>query len=190
MFCDILARELPNYDVVIVVDFGHGMFSPEAIDLLCNKARFLAVNAQSNAGNVGYQTIHKYHRADYISMAENEIRMETRDRRGDLRKMVIEIANKFNCERVTVTRGRNGCLCYSRTDGFVEVPAFAGKVLDRMGAGDAFLSLTALCVAQKVPLETVGFIGNAVGAQAVATVGHRSSIERASLYKHIEALLK
>jgi len=176
--------------VVVVVDFGHGMLSRKAIDILCSKARFLAVNAQSNAGNQGYHTISRYPRADYVSLAESEIRLEARDRQGDLRAMILDVARKLGCGRVVVTGGKNGCLCYSADEGFFEVPAFADQVVDRMGAGDAFLSLTALCVAQKAPMEVVGFIGNAVGAQAVATVGHRQAIERVPLYRHIEFLLK
>lgn len=188
--CATLSDHLPRYDVVIAVDFGHGMLSSEAIDILCKKARFLAVNAQCNAGNLGYHTISRYPRADYVSMAENEIRLEARDRRGDLREMIIDVSRRLTCGRVAVTRGRYGCLCYSEEEGFFEVPAFAGQVVDRMGAGDAFLALTALCVAQNAPMEIVGFIGNAVGAQAVATVGHRNPIERVPLFKHIESLLK
>ena len=188
--CSLLKSSLPQYDVVIVVDFGHGMFTKEAIDLLCRGSRFLAVNAQSNAGNVGYQSIVKYPRADYVCMAENELRMEERDRRGDLKEMMRNLCRKFGYERLVVTRGKNGSICYSKKQGFFEIPALAGKVLDRMGAGDAFLAITALCVAQDAPLDAVGFIGNAVGAQAVATVGHRRSIERASLFKHIESLLR
>ena len=71
-----------------------------------------------------------------------------------------------------------------------------GRVFARPGAGRRllvlfwFLSLTALCVAQQAPMEVVGFIGNAVGAQAVATVGNKRAIERVPLYKHIESLLK
>ncbi len=190
LFCETLRKELPKYDIVIVFDFGHGVFTKEAIDVLCKNAKFLTVNAQTNAGNVGYQSIVKYPRADYVCLTENEMRMEARDRRGDLKEMVKRMAEEFDYKRVTVTRGNNGCMCYDKQDGFVEVPAFAGKVLDRMGAGDAYLSITALCVAQKAPLEVTGFIGNAAGAQAVATVGHRSFIEKVSLYKHIESLLK
>ena len=188
--CATLREQLPRYDVVIVVDFGHGMLSREAIDILCSKARFLAVNAQSNAGNLGYHTISKYPRADYACMAENEIRLEARDRQGDLGEMILDVSRRLACERVVATRGKHGCLCYNEDEGFFEVPAFAGQVVDRMGAGDAFLSLTALCVAQQAPMEVVGFIGNAVGAQAVATVGHRRPIERVTLFKHIESLLK
>jgi sugar/nucleoside kinase (ribokinase family) len=123
-------------------------------------------------------------------MAENEIRLEARDRRGDLQKMILDVSQKLTCGRVVVTRGKQGCLCYGEGEGFFAVPAFAGQVMDRMGAGDAFLSLTALCVARSAPMEVVGFVGNAVGAEAVATVGHRKPIERVQLFKHIVSLMK
>lgn len=190
MFCAALSEHLPSYDVVIVVDFGHGMISTEAIDILCSKARFLAVNTQSNAGNLGYHTISRYPRADYVCLAEKEIRLESRDKIGNLREMILEVSRKLGCGQVVVTRGNLGCLCYSENEGFFDIPAFTKQVVDRIGAGDAFLSLTALCVAQKVPMEVVGIIGNAVGAQAVATVGNRNPIEKVPLFKHIESLLR
>jgi rfaE bifunctional protein nucleotidyltransferase chain/domain len=188
--CTVLQDILPQFDVVIVVDFGHGMLCPEAVDVLCHQARFLALNAQSNAGNLGYHTVSKYPSANYISLAENEIRLEARDRQGDLRHIVRAVAARLHCQRLVVTRSRYGCLGYSADEGFVEVPAFASHVVDRVGAGDAFLSLTALCAVQQAPMEIIGFIGNAVGAQAVVTVGHRSSVERVPLVKHITSLLK
>ena len=188
--CDALRREIPKYDAVMVLDFGHSMFTKEAIEILCKEARFLGVNAQSNAGNLGYNTLSRYPRADFVCVAENEVRLEARDRRGDLKRIITDVSKRLDCPRIAVTRGSNGCLCYSREGGFVEVPALAGQVIDRMGAGDAFFSLTLLCAAQGAPMEVIGLIGNAVGAQAVATVGHRRSIERVPLFKQIESLLK
>lgn len=188
--CATLNEHLPKYDVVIVVDFGHSMLSQDAIEILCSQSRFLALNVQANAGNMGYHTISSYPRADYISIAEKEIRLEARDRRGDLRPMVLNASKKLDCDKISITRGKGGCLTYSAEDGFCEIPAIAEKIVDRIGAGDAFLSLTALCVAQKAPMEVVGFIGNAVGAQAVAIVGNRDSIERELLFRHIESLMK
>ncbi len=185
-----LREVLPKYDVVIVTDYGHGMLGPEAIDVLCSQARFLAVNTQINASNHGFNTVSKYHRADYICISENEIRLETRSRRRDLRDIVVEVAEKLSCGQIVITRGQQGCLCYDEEGGFFDVPAFAVRVVDRIGAGDAVLSVTALCVAQKAPTEIVGFIGNAVGAQTVATVGNRTAIEPVALSKHIESLLK
>ena len=125
-----------------------------------------------------------------MCVAENEMRLEARDRRGDLRQMVLDVSRQLGCERVVVTRGKNGCLCYGEGEGFFEVPTFAGEIVDRIGAGDAFLSVTAPCVAQKAPMEVVGFIGNCVGAQAVATVGNRQPINRGALFGHIESLLR
>jgi len=190
LLCQALLREIPKYDVVIVADFGHGMLTQEAIAILCNKSKFLAVNAQTNAGNVGYQSIQKYKRADFMCMAENEIRMETRERRGEIKEMIKHLASKVDCPRISVTRGKRGCISYHQDEGFTESPAFAGQVRDRMGAGDSYFALTALHVARKIPIEVASFIGNAVGAQAVATVGHSRFIERAPLFKQIESLLK
>ena len=188
--CDALRREIPKYDAVMVLDFGHSMLTEDAIQILCKEAKFLGVNAQSNAGNLGYNTLSRYPRADFVCLAENEVRLEARDRRGDLKRIVTDVSKRLDCSRIAVTRGSNGCLCYSREEGFVEVPALAGQIIDRMGAGDAFFSLAMLCAAQKAPMEVIGLIGNAVGAQAVATVGHRRSIERVPLFKQIESLLK
>jgi sugar/nucleoside kinase (ribokinase family) len=66
----------------------------------------------------------------------------------------------------------------------------AGKVVDRIGAGDTFLSVSALLAAQGAPIDVVGFAGNAAGALAVATVANREPIDRVAYFKQIESLLK
>ncbi len=185
-----LKEILPAYDIVIVTDYGHGMFSQEVIEVLCDQARFLAVNTQVNAGNHGFNTISKYPRADYISVSEKEIRLDARSERGDLRDIVLNVVEKLSCQQAMITRGEQGCLCYSQQNGFFEVPALAVKTVDRVGAGDAVFAVTSSCIAQQAPAEIVGFIGNAVGAQAVAMVGNKRAIERVPLMKHIESLLK
>jgi len=188
--CKKLSSILPRYDVVIVVDYGHGMMTKEAIDVLCKHSKFLAVNTQTNAGNRGFNTIYKYSRADFVSITEGEIRMEFRNLKGDLKDMIAGLSQKMGGSRVIVTRGKYGSLCYSKDEGFFEIPAFAQQVLDRIGAGDALLSVTSLCVAVQAPMEVVGFIGNVVGAEAVQIIGNKTPIERVALCKHIVSLLK
>jgi len=58
-----------------------------------------------------------------------------------------------------------------------------------MGAGDAFLSITAPLIAAGGAMRQVGFIGNVVGALMVEIVGHRRSIEKSALVKAVTALL-
>jgi rfaE bifunctional protein kinase chain/domain/rfaE bifunctional protein nucleotidyltransferase chain/domain len=188
--CDKLEELLPQYDVALVLDYGHGMLSPEAVEILTKKAKFLAINTQANAGNRGFNTVSKYPRADFICVSENEIRLDARSRRSDLREIVSQISAKLGCKHVLVTRGVGGCLAYSKDDGFFEIPALTAQVVDRMGAGDAVFSLASLYVAQGAPIEMVGFLGNAVGAEAVSVVGHRSSIQKLPLFRHVETLLK
>ena len=43
---------------------------------------------------------------------------------------------------------------------------------------------------RELPMDAVGFLGNAAGAMKVGIVGHRSSIERAPYVKFLTALLK
>lgn len=188
--CARLEELAPRYDLVVVVDFGHSMMSRRAVEVVSRHARYLALNVQANAGNMGYNVVSKYPRANYITMAEKELRLEARDHRGDLEEMLEQLCAKMGCRRAVVTRGRNGSLCYDRQEGFFLVPALAHQVVDRVGAGDAFLSISAPCAMLGAPMEVVGFIGNAAGAYAVSIVCNEKAIERASLFKQIETLLK
>lgn len=188
--CATLKSVMPRCDLVIVVDYGHGMLTNRAINLLCDKAPFLAVNTQANAANRGFNTISKYRRADYVCLAQHEIELEERNRNADIRSMILNVSRKVDCQKITITRSKQGNICYNKDEGFVETPAFTGQVVDRMGAGDAVLALTSLCVHQQAPAAVVGFIGNVVGAQAVAILGHKTSIDRTLLFKSIDTLLK
>lgn len=188
--CGMLEESLPGYDVVIVTDYGHGMISKRAIELLCEKSKFLVVNTQSNAGNNGLNAISKYPRADYVCLANREYALETRDRRMSPEEMILQVSQKLGCSRLMMTQGKYGSIAFSPQDGFKHVPALATQVVDRVGAGDAVLCLTALCVAQGAPAELTAFLGNVVGAEAVAILGNQRSIERIPLYRHIECLLK
>lgn len=188
--CHTLEEVLPRYNLVIVADYGHGMFTPRVIDLLGREARCLAVNTQANAGNHGFNTVSKYPRANYVCISESEIRLEARSRREDLRRIVEKVAEGLGCQQVMVTRGQQGMLCYSKEDGFVQAPALAGHFADRVGAGDAVFAITSLCMAQDAPAEIMAVIGNAVGAMSVGTVGNRTPIDRTALTRSLISFLK
>ncbi len=187
--CAALDEALPEFDVVIAVDYGHGMIGPEAVSVLCADSRFLAVNTQTNADNRGFNTVSKYARADYVSISEDEIRLEERRRHGELHEIVTLVAERLSCPRLLVTRGSQGCLCYDREEGFAEIPAFTSSVVDRVGAGDAVLGVTALCAVQRSSPELHGVIASAVGGQAVGIVGNRRAIDPARVIADIAARL-
>ena len=187
--CNTLDGIVQDYDVVLVTDYGHGMIVPQAVEILCEKAKFLAVNTQTNADNQGYNTISKYRRADFVSLSEKELRLEVRSRRRETASIMEEVAGKMGCGTLLATRGQTGNLLWNRSEGFSRSPSLSNRILDRVGAGDAVFSATTICVAQGAPVEVVGFIGNIVGAHAVATVGHRTFLDAELLAQHISAIL-
>ncbi len=188
--CLWLKEQLPKYDLVIAADYGHGTINDAIIETLIKHAKFLAINTQANAGNRGLHTVTRYPRTDYACIAEHELRLETRAQNGNIRPLMHAIIKKLDCSKFVVTRGRNGCAVMDKKHSFVEVPTFAQKVVDRVGAGDAFLSVTSLAAAQKVSNEILGFIGNVVGSLAVEVLGNKKSIDKQSVQNYIISLLK
>jgi len=185
-----LERVVAGYDLVVVADYGHGMLTPSTIQQLCRGSRFLAVNTQANAGNRGFNTISRYPRADYVCLNGYEVALETRMRHAGERDLILEVTKRIDCPRFTVTQGKEGSLHYEVGGSFVEVPALASRVTDRVGAGDAVLAATSLLVVQAAPWDIVGFVGNVVGAQMVAGLGNQAAVDRISVTKSVTSLLK
>lgn len=181
-----------SYDLILILDYGHGLLTPALIDLICSQNGFLAVNAQTNTANAGYNPITKYRRANYFCLDEPELRLAFVDKYSDINQILMHFAERVSFPgAITVTRGHLGSVTYDVANrSFFEAPVLSQKIVDTTGAGDAFLAITAPCVAACVPMDLIPFIGNAVGALAVGYLGNRSAIEEVPLYKFITALLK
>ena len=158
------------------------MIASSTIDTLIANSKFLAVNAQSNSGNHGYNLVSKYPRADYICIDAPEARLAATDKFSDIASVIANgLHSKIDCDNMIVTHGSFGCYPFSAKTGVARVPAFTKTVVDTVGAGDAFLTITAPLVAAGGNIEDVAFIGNAAGAIKVGIVGHRSSVEKVPL---------
>ena len=58
-------------DLVIVSDYGHGLISKKAANLICKNSKFLALNAQVNASNDGFHSLEKYKKVDTLIVIAN-----------------------------------------------------------------------------------------------------------------------
>jgi bifunctional ADP-heptose synthase (sugar kinase/adenylyltransferase) len=184
-----LEAVLPAYDLVIVTDYGHGFLGPRTVDLLAARARYLAVNTQANPGNLGFHVITRYPRADYVCIDEGEVRLATRDRWRPVAELAGALRARVKCSAMSVTMAEKGVLV-SGADGTAwEVPALSSNVVDRMGAGDAYLAVSSPCGAAGLPLDVVALLGSAAGALAVRIVGNRSSVEPAAVERLVAELL-
>jgi sugar/nucleoside kinase (ribokinase family) len=75
-------------------------------------------------------------------------------------------------------------------DTFHRVPALSSRVIDRIGAGDAFLSLTSLCIAGGLDSKVANFVGSVAAAMDVQIVCNRESVDSVNLKKYVSTLLK
>lgn len=172
-------HDIPSYDLVIVTDFGHGTMTKALIERVSREARYLAVNAQTNSTNYGFNLITKYPRADYVVLDELEARLAARERDAPIEDVILALGLK----KIIVTMGANGAVGFDGA--FERQSATANKVLDTMGAGDAFLCVTAPFAAAGYSMKQLLQIGNAAGAIKVGIVGHRGSVDRKTLEVHL-----
>lgn len=188
-----MIEEVERADCVVVLDFGHGLMGPQERHFV-ESAKFLAVNAQTNAGNFGYNPITRYSHADYVCIDDPEARLATGMRDAMIEDVIqTGIAAKVNARRITVTNGRHGAMSFDRQSDeprIASVPAFSTAGVDTMGAGDAFLAVAAPLLAAGLDLPAASFAGAVAGAIKVGIVGHRRHVERQELVQTIEALLK
>src|SRR3990167_2622079 len=168
-----------DYDLVVVTDFGHGAISDLMIEELIRGSRFLAVNAQTNSANLGFNLITKYRHADYVVLDELEARLAAHDRDSPIEKII----EKLGFKRIVVTLGPNGAIGY---DGdFHWAPGLTSQIVDTMGAGDAFFCVTAPFAAAGAEIPDLLKIGNAPGAIKCGVVGHRKSVDPAALKEYL-----
>lgn len=187
---EYLQSVAPQYDVVLVSDFGHGFITNKIKRAIEGISRKYAVNTQTNAANAGYNMITQYSNPYFVCLDEPEIRLAAQERYADIEDVAVKMKAEVKADYLIVTMGKKGSIGINRKGIINRTPIFSTKVVDTIGAGDAFFSFTAPCLAQDLPLDMVSFIGNAVGALAVQIVGNKKPVEKHELLEFIHAILK
>lgn len=179
-----------DYDLILVCDFGNGLINPQLVDVISDLPNFLAINTQINSGNRGYNVITNYHRADFISLNEPEIRLAAHDRHSRLEPLVADIAEILHCPEISVTRGVEGVYYHSSKTAPVTIPALTTHAIDRVGAGDSYFALAALSAVKQYPSILSGFLGSVAAAIDVQIIGNKHEIQKPEFCKYVIRLLK
>ena len=191
LFHDTLKKILPKYDLVIVSDYGHGLISSRTANLICKDSKYLALNAQINAANVGYHGMRNYKNVDCVIVNEREIQHEMRDRNNKTEFLMKKLSLQQKIKNMIVTRGKEGALIYNKKDNkFNSCAAFAETAVDKIGAGDAMLSIASLCLKNKFSDELTLLLGSLAAAQSTETIGNKNSVNKIKILKTLENLIK
>ena len=188
---DILKKILPKFDLVIVSDYGHGFISKKSANQICKLSKSISLNAQINASNIGYHSMRNYKNVNCVIINEKEVRHELRDRNSNIESLMKKLAKQQKIKNLIVTQGSIGSTIYNlKENKFNKCEAFAKNIIDKIGAGDAMLSLVSLCLQKKIDKNLSMLIGSLAAARSVETIGNRESINKKQIIKSLEHILK
>ena len=191
IFNKLLKKEINKHDLIIVSDYGHGLISKKSANLICKKAKFLALNAQVNAFNIGFHTIRNYKNFNTLIINEKEIRHEVRDKVSKLEILMRNLSREKNVKNLIVTVGSRGALLYQKTKNkFYSVEAYADNIVDKVGAGDTMLSLIDPCLKSNMDTDITLLISSLAAAQSVESMGNEYKVNKIKILKTLENILK
>jgi len=174
----------------LVADFGHGLITDKAIRIIEKLSKKIAVNTQTNGANAGYNLITKYRNPSFICLDEPEARLATQLKYADVTDVGKKLLMTTHADCIMITLGGEGSMCFAKEGDINHTPAFASRVIDIIGAGDAFFSFAAPCFALGMPMDLFSFIGNAAGALAVQIVGNKKPVEKSEVLEFMRIILK
>ena len=191
IFNKLLKKEIKKHDLIIVSDYGHGLISKKSANLICKKSKFLALNAQVNAFNIGFHTIRNYKNFNTLIINEKEIRHEMRDKVSKLEILMSNLSKEKNVKNLIVTIGSKGALLYQKTKNkFYYAEAYADNIVDKVGAGDTMLSLIGPCLKSNMDSDITLLISSLAAAQSVESKGNEYTINKIKILKTLENILK
>lgn len=179
-----MAPKIDEYDLVLVMDFGHGVLEERVRNYAQENAPFLGVNCQTNSNNHGFNILNRrYRRADIFTLDQTEINLAIGRRDVDFGKALTGLATSLGSRYAWLTRGSHETIGRNCVKEISSCAPFERNVVDTVGAGDAFCAVAALAAASRVPLNVATFMGQLAGAQAVKIVGNSEPIRKAKLLK-------
>ncbi len=162
---------LPEYDAVVVSDYGKGTLSPEFLKNLFTAAKKAGCPVFVDPKGRDYK---RYRGATALTPNEREVG-EVAGVVLDSVTALIEAAEKLRhtvqCPYVVVTRGAAGLAVLGNKKKPLLIPTSAREVYDVTGAGDTFISWLALCQSVRVSMIDSCRIANTAAGIAVGKVG-------------------
>jgi len=184
-------KYINSHDLVIVSDYGHGLISDNTARSIVKKSKFTAVNTQLNASNLGFHVISKYLGANLITINETEMRHELRNKTEDRVSLIKTLSKKLRSNYIHVTSGEAGSMIYnSSTNEIISCPAFADKVVDKVGTGDSMLAILAVSLYKKFDIKFSMFLSALVAAENIQYMANKISITKSNITRAVQSYLK
>lgn len=189
-FCKKLKAMSKDADLIIIADFGHGLFEGKILEFIEQIDKFIALNVQTNSGNFGFNPFFKHKRFDYLTIDERECRLATNNRFMPIEALFHKTFRERIKRPASITLGATGSIYFNRDAKEYRCPSFFREIIDTTGAGDAYFAITALLEKLKVKPAILPFIGNCYAGLKTRTIGNKSPVSKVDLIRTISSILK
>ena len=166
-----LSLSLREYDGVILSDYGKGLFTDAVASHLiaaCHDAGIMVVADPKGRDFSRYHGVACLTPNSAEAAAAAEISIESGE---DALAAAERLSARLGAERICVTRGAEGVLAYSATEGHRFLPAKAREVYDVTGAGDTFIGVLGALIIGGAPFFESAELANLAAAIVVGKVG-------------------
>lgn len=181
---NLIKKKIALHDLIIVCDYGHGLINKNIANLIIRSKKLYTLNAQINSSNTGHHTLDKFSRMQGIVINASELRHEFRDNNSSIPQLAKQLQTKAKTNNILVTSGTDGATLIHKNKIF-NAPAFAKKVVDKIGAGDSMLSLVSLCIKKNVDKDLTLYLGSLAAAHTVENVSNSLAIDKNTIKKII-----
>tara|TARA_B100000963_G_scaffold257474_1_gene225899 strand:+ start:123 stop:1646 length:1524 start_codon:yes stop_codon:yes gene_type:complete len=187
---NFLKQNIKKYDLIVVSDYGHGLIDNKISQMIVKKANNIFLNCQLNSNNIGFHSMKRYKGSKNVIINETELRYEMRDNSTDISSLIKKFCSDNKFKNLIVTQGINGAILYEKNkQKFTTTPAFAVKVIDKVGTGDVMLSVISLFFAATKNHEVGVLAGSMFASKSLLKFGNEDIVSVSELKKFFSTFL-
>ena len=186
-----IKKKIKKADIVIVSDYGHGFLAESTAKLITKFSNKLYLNTQVNSANIGYHSLNKFKKINFLIINETELRHELRNKHETIENLSKILIQRFEINHLVITRGEKGLIYFDvKKYKFYYCPSFSNNVTDKVGTGDNMLAAMSLFFKLGAPVYVSLLFGSAAAYSAIQSYANSEVLNKNKLVKFLEYSLK
>ena len=119
------------------------------------------------------------------------MRHELRNKTEHRLPLIKTLSKKLKSKYTHVTSGDLGSIIYNSTlKEIISCPAFANKVIDKVGTGDTMLAILAISLFKKFDIKFSIFLSALAAAQNIQYMANKIPINKVNITRALQSYLK
>lgn len=156
------------FDVIAISDYAKGFLSDNILQMIINYGKQENIPVIVDPKGLDFS---KYKGATLIKPNQKEAYAATNlSKEASIEQVGTKLLSHLNCPHLMITRSENGISLYNQ-EGSFHFPVHVKEVVDVTGAGDTVLSVLALGMGNKQPLQLIIPLANIAAGIAIEHVG-------------------